>query len=83
MEVGKASTNFHRSESTSTNFHFTSVLVKASMEVSLLPVNFQLLPWELVEISMEVDRMEFGGLLWNVYGSSSNFVILVEVGGSM
>ena len=53
------------------------------MEVSLLPVNFQLLPWELVEISMEVDRMEFGGLLWNVYGSSSNFVILVEVGGSM
>ena len=56
-------------------------VVEAVMEVNyllLLPVYFHLLPWKLVGISFGGDRMEFGGLLWNVFGSGWKFVILVE-----
>ena len=45
------------------------------MEESLLPFtpSFDLRPWKLVEICVPVDRMGFGGLLWNAYGSSWKF----------
>ena len=56
--------------------------MEISMEVSLLPptsMEANLLPWMLVETSME-DRAEVGGPLWKSCGGSWKFVMLVEVG---
>ena len=83
---GKSSTTFQESnyDSNVRPWNFAG----ASMEPSLLPftsslLRLHLLPLMLVEVSTEVVWMELLGLLWNAYGSTWAFVILVEVGGSM
>ena len=66
------SNNFHETKPTFINFHGGSKFT----------TTFKVVPWKLVETSMEVDRMEVGTPLWKSCGSSWKFVILVEIGGN-